>query len=201
MYQKVANNTMSWVPINHLPRRWRIYDCLHGERIETFEPVGEEREGEATGFDWKRKTRNSKPCNESVVQNNCLGASRENAGRAGKLHATELVTARCFLIPDHRSVSPRLRRVLSSLAFDEFRARVPAAHSVAPETRSFRAKPSCDHCLDRSPRVSFQSRCMAEQSLCHVRCCEFSTSLSKVNGDDWTKTVSRRRILNVLCQG
>jgi hypothetical protein len=201
MYQKVANNTMSWVPINHLPRRWRIYDCLHGERIETFEPVGEEREGEGLVLTGNARLGTRNHAMSLWFKNYCLRASRGNAGRAGKLHATELVTARFFLIPDHRSVSPRPRRVLSSLAFDEFRARVPAAHSVAPETRSFRAKPSCDHCLDRSPRVSFQSRCMAEQSLCHVRCCEFSTSLSKVNGDDWTKTVSRRRILNVLCQG
>jgi hypothetical protein len=125
---------------------------------------------------------------------------REATGRTGELHATVLAT-RFFLFREHRSVSLQPLRVLSSLAFAEFRARAPAAHSVARETRSFRAKPSCDQCLDRSPKVSFQSRCMAQQSLCHARCCDFSASLSKVNGDDWTKTVSLRRILNVQCQG
>jgi hypothetical protein len=136
----------------------------------------------------------------SMVQNYCLGASNGSDGRTGELHATA-VAARFFLFREHRSVSLQQLRVLSLLAFAAFRARAPAAHSVARETRSFRAKPSCDQCLDQSPRVSFQSRCKPEQSLCHARCCDFSASLSNVNGDDWTKTVSRRRILNVLCQG
>ena len=68
MYQKVASNTISEVPINHSPKRHKIHDCLHGGRIESFEQL-REREEEKTGLDAKRKTRHSKRCRGFVFQN------------------------------------------------------------------------------------------------------------------------------------
>jgi hypothetical protein len=114
-----------------------------------------------------------------LVPNYSRKAKRDKLIELAAAHG--LVSARFFLFRDHRSVSFRGLVLLygCSLAFDELRARVRAAHSVAPETRSFRARPSSDHCSGRSPMVSFQSRCMPEQSVCHLRCCEFSASLEK----------------------
>jgi hypothetical protein len=120
--------------------------------------------------------------NHGICDSELLSGSKEGISwPSWQPLAPERVTTRFFPFRGHRSIWPRPLRLLSddSLAFDEFHARVPAAHSVAPETRSFRARPSCDQCSGRSPMVSFQSRCLLEQSVCHLGCCEFSTSLEK----------------------